>query len=197
MSGKVCLSAALAAVVLGIAACPSAAQHVWGTSTATPLLDLGWEQSWEYRLYVHWDISEVWLPADNALMFFLNSGDCLCCEDCFAFADTAGTGTGENGGLTYFFGEFLCEGDPVFRSGDFSLRFEHFNEQTAAKAGSAVLRFRSIRAPTQEGKFPDAIRIRVGGVARTGEIVGVLPSCDAALTDVVVPSWSGMKTRYK
>jgi hypothetical protein len=200
---RVCLIGLIIGCLL-VAGTPSSAQeYVSGTSTAELTADIGYEGYWKYCIEITWDVTgyngyglshaDVFLGLENCI--------CVCDSGYFAFADTVGSGPGTpNGGpcTVYWYGMFLCDGDPTIPDGMPLIKFEYYeNDCEPGEAGSVCFCFYSIAAPTTVGTFTDALGIKFGPDFEKGDLVGVLPSCETAYSGFEQSTWGTVKALYR
>ena len=190
---------ALVACVLLISVPAGANPDCSATGTAELTSDPGYLGYWKYCYEFTW--SGLPHGASHLDVFImLQDCACLCAPGYFAFADTVGSGPGENGEpcTVYYYASFLCEGDPTMGNGLPTIKFEYYeNGCEPGKDGTAFLCFYSVAAPMQEGTFEDAIGMKFGTDTDTGCLVGVMPSCDTNASATENSSWGSVKALYR
>jgi len=188
---------ALVACVILVSVPASANPDCWATGSASMSTDPGYPGYWKYCYEISW----AGLPnGASHLDVFLMLEDCacLCSPGYFVFADTVGTGPGEEGCTVNYHASFLCEGDPTMGNGLPTLKFEYYEGGCEPdKDGWAYVCFYSVAAPIPEGSYEDAIGIKFGTITDTGCLDGVMPSCDTDASATDNTSWGGVKALYR
>lgn len=192
-------SAILVLIIFTLAAPSAHAQAIWGTSTAAPATDPGYEGYWKYCFNIQWDTTAYGGQGLSHSSVFLGLDDCAaaCDEGAFAFSDTVGSG-GEGGGCTvYYRGVFECDGDPHFPQFPFpTIKFEyHENACEPGAVGSAYLCFYSIFVPGPPSTHPGRLGVKFGGNTEVGPLDGQLPMCENSPVDE--SSWGVLKAMYR
>ena len=185
--------------LLALTAVPSAAQAVWGTSTAEVPDAPGFEGYWLYRLNIEWDTTGLGGHSMSHVSFFLELGvcDCACDEGVVTFDSVAGTGVGLDGCELEFLGLYECRGDPSFPDDTPTVKYEHLeNGCEPDEAGTATLCFYSRFGPGDPRVHPGSLGIKAGTITEVGDITGVLPLCECG-SPVEQATWSLVKSLYR
>jgi len=183
-------------LLVGVSA--SANPDCWATGSAWMSTDPGYEGYWKYCYEFSWSGLPHGLSHVDVFLM-LDDCSCVCAPGYFAFADTVGSGPGDNGGpcTVYYHGFFECYGDPIMGVDTPLIKFEYYeNDCEPETDGWAYLCFYSVAAPIPAGTYDDAVGIKFGTDTDMGRLDGVLPSCDAASgTDAT--SWGNVKALYR
>ena len=175
----------------------SAGPDCSATGTAEMTNGPGYIGYWKYCYEICW--TELTHGASHLDVFLmLEDCACLCKPGYFAFADTVGSGPGEDGCTVYYHASFLCEGDPTMGNGLPTIKFEYFETGCEpCDCGAAYVCFYSVAAPIPEGQYEDAIGIKFGTECLTGCLMGVMPSCDTDASATENTCWGGVKALYR
>ena len=193
-------SLTLGVAALAIALIPSfaTASCISGTASVVASSDPAFDGYWEYTVEVSWD-SPKSLSHLN-VYFGLEGLICACDPGLMTFADIAGQSVGTEDGVECsldYAGEYLCHGDPSLPAelGDVpAVKFEPISEPCdAGSMGSGTFVFYSLIAPAPESVYHDALVVKNGNGACTGDISGFLPAADCALP-VEAGSWGSLKS---
>ena len=158
-------------------------EFVWGTSSASPSTDLLFEGYWKYCLEIGGDIS-AYDPQGHGLShvsILLSLEDCPCSWSWahLAFADTAGSGSGDSGCVVLYYVEFDCKGDPTVPDDAPAIKFEPYEGSCEpAMIGSARVSFYSLARPIPIDTARNELWIKFGSYIERGRIEGYLPRCE-------------------
>jgi hypothetical protein len=182
-------------ILISVPAC--ADPDCWATGTCELTSDPGYLGYWKYCYEICW--SGLPHGASHLDVFILlEDCACLCASGYFAFADTVGSGPGEEDCTVYYHASFLCEGDPTMANGLPTIKFEYFESGCEpAQDGLAYVCFYSVAAPIPDGTYEDAIGIKFGTECDTGCLTGVMPSCDTNASGTESTCWGGVKALYR
>jgi hypothetical protein len=189
----------LVVLALMLAASAAHAQAIWGTSTATPATEPGYEGYWKYCFSIEWDTSSYGGQGLSHSSVFLGLEDCsaACGEGAFAFSDTAGSGVGDGKCTVYYRALFECDGDfhfPVFPFP--TVKFEYYEDGCEpGGTGSATLCFYSMFIPGPPAVHPNHLGIKFGQNTETGPLDGQLPMCE--ISPVEELTWGTVKALYR
>ncbi len=186
-------------LVVLLAAASASGQAIWGTSTAVPATEPGYEGYWEYCFDIGWDTTQYGGHGLSHSSVFLGLEDCAaaCNQGVFAFADTAGRGDGEDGCTVDYYALFECGGDPHFPQFPFpTIKFEYYeNGCEPGEVGSAQLCFYSMFVPAPPAVHENRLGIKFGLNTETGPLEGQLPMCETSPVELV--SWGTLKALYR
>ncbi len=194
-------SGSLIFVFLAILAAASAAsgQAIWGTSTASPATEPGYEGYWKYCFDIEWDTTSYGGYGLSHSSVFLGLEDCsaACSPGAFAFADTVGSSGGDDDCTVWYYALFECGGDPHFPQFPFpTIKFEYYEDDCEpGGVGSAHLCFYSIFVPSPPADHPNRLGIKFGLSTETGPLDGQLPMCETSPAETV--SWGTIKSLYR
>jgi hypothetical protein len=189
-----------AGCILALTVSVHAQPYVWGTSTASPAKDPGYEGYWKYCFDIGWDVTGYNGYGLSHLDIILGV-DCECaCNGYFAFADTAGNGIGTTNGdacSVYYFATLLCDGDPAGPPVT-AIKFEYYEDDCEPNTvGTMDVSFYSLLEPTAPCLFTDAIGIKFGPAFETGDVLGVMPNCSLGPSEAESSAWGKIKALYR
>jgi hypothetical protein len=197
-TASLCLALVAMVCPLGLAVPAFATQTVSGTSSAWVSTDPGFEGWNKYCFEIDWQDGHGLSHID---IFLGLEPCCVCTPGYFAFADTVGMSTGTTNGDTctvWWHGAFNCDGDPTIPNGEPLVKFEYYeNHCEPGTVVSAYLCFYSVAAPSQPGVFTDAIGVKFAGYTEKGDLVGVLPTCEDAISAAETSAWGKVKALFR
>ena len=188
----------LAACLLVAAGPGFASPEIWAEGTVSASNDPGFEGYWKYCYEVHW----TGLPhaVSHIEIVLCPPGDCGCdCEpEFFAFADTVGSGEGEEEyQAVHYYGGLEDSGDPSTGLEGMLLKFEPYEGiYEPGLEGSAILCFYSVAAPVFD-IYPDRIGTKFGGEYLLGWLDGPLPGCRHGFSPTEQNTWGYVKGLYR
>ncbi len=192
-------TAALVLLVLTLTVPVAHAQAIWGTSSATPATEPGYQGYWKYCFNIEWDTTGYGGQGLSHSSVFLGLEDCAaaCDEGAFAFSDTVGSGGDAEGCAVYYRGLFECDGDPHFPQFPFpTIKFEYYEgECEPGGVGWAYVCFYSIFGPGPPAVHPYRLGIKFGQNTETGPLEGQLPMCE--ISPVEDSTWGMLKALYR
>lgn len=91
----------------------------------------------------------------------------------------------------YWHASFLCEGDPTSPDSVPTVKAEYIEgDYEPGTTGWVHMCFYSVAAPTSHGTYADGLAVKYGvSDFGTGDLVGVLPSCDTGYSATESSTW--------
>lgn len=190
---------------VAIAAClvfsqVAVADAVWGTGLAYEAVEPGYEGYWEYCFHIYWDTTEYGGQGLSHTTIYLALAECLCAcdEGYFGWRVPAGVGWGEGDCEVDFTAAFDCDGDPHFPLDGPTIKFEPVEDVCQPGwTGWVHVCYYSLFPPSAPQIFEDHLGIKFGENVETGDLDGVLPSCECAETPAERGSWGTLKSLYR
>jgi hypothetical protein len=199
-TGTVVLLSLILAVFLG-ASSTALADAVWGTglafvSTSAP----GYEGYYEYCYHIYWDTSEYGGNGMSHTTIYLALGGCECACDPGYFGGRipAGLAYGEESCEVDMYYEFDCGGDPHFPADGPTMKFEPGEgDCELGSTGWMHVCYFSLFPPTEPQIFEDHFGIKFATNVETGDLEGVLPSCECDANPAVHGTWGTIKALFR
>jgi hypothetical protein len=196
------LTAAALLICLLVAGLPSVAEAdaVWGTGLVFEATEPGFEGYFEYCYHIYWDTGDYGGHGMSHTTIYLALAECSCaCEPgYFGHRVPAGLGFGEESCEVDIYSEFDCEGDPHFPIDGPTMKFEP--EEALCELGETGwmhVCYYSLFPPTAHQVFADHLGIKFAQSVETGDLSGVLPSCECDASNVDQSTWSAVKALYQ
>jgi hypothetical protein len=191
-------AAAMAVCIIALSGPGYASPEIRATGTARPSDDPGFEGYWEYCYEVHWTGLPHAVSHIEILLCPPEGCACGCEAELFAFADTAGVGSGPEEHLPVnYYGALENSGDPSTGLEGMLLKFEPYEGSgEPGLEGSATLCFYSVAAPAV-GSYPDRLSIKFGEENMQGLVDGVLPVCHQGFSPTAAKTWGYVKAIYR
>jgi hypothetical protein len=198
-SGFLC-ALCLALVFLLTASQTSSADAVWGDG-------LAWESTspehagyWMYCYHIYWDTTEYGGHGLSHTTIYLALSQCVCAcdEGFFVWLEPAGVGVGEGGCEIDFHATFDCYGDPHFPLDGPTVKFEPEEQECEpGEVGWVHVCYMSLFPPSEYQVFEDHLGIKFAQNVETGDLEGVLPTCECGSSPVDSGTWGCIKALYR
>jgi hypothetical protein len=198
-SAKLAALLVVPALVVGMSA-PAFADAVWGTGLCFENSNApGYEGYYEYCYHIYWDTTEYGGQGLSHSTIFLALVGCECaCDPIFI-------GHRVPAGLAYsddceidMYSTFDCPGDPHFPIDGPTMKFEPDESQCELGAtGWMHVCYLSLFPPSEPQVFEDYLGIKFGLNIETGDLDGVLPTCDCSPNPVDSSSWGMIKALFE
>ena len=188
-------------VLCASATSPAFADAVWGTGLAFENTNApGYDGYWEYCYHIYWDTEPYGGHGLSHSTIYLALAGCHCACDPGYFAGRvpAGLGYGEDDCEIDMYYEFDCVGDPHFPVDGPTMKFEP--DESVCELGTSgwmhVCYF-SLFPPTEPQVFEDHLGIKFATNVETGDLDGVLPSCECDTNPTENGTWGTIKALYR
>ena len=200
-AGAVC-SAVLSLVLLVSAPQPGWSQDcISGTLTASISTDPGFENMYKYCLEVSWDLGRNDLSHLD-IFLQLENCECICDSRYIQFDDPAGStmSSGDDGScINDYIGEYICIGDPSLPELMMGPAIKYEPKPSTCEpglTGTGMFCFYSPMPPGPTTMVPDGLVIKHGQQGCSGDLLGVIPSCNCYLQKEP-GTWGELKATYR